>query len=177
MITIRPERTEDQPGIYRVNELAFYNPDKAPPVIEAELVNRLREADAIIQSLVAEEDGEIVGHVLFSPALIQVASLQYLAVALAPLAVLPAYQRKGIGAQLTREGIDLLRREGHQSIFLHGHPEYYPRFGFVPAASTYGIHSAEFDAPDPVFMALELQPKALKGKEGLFYYHPIFGGG
>lgn len=176
MLTIRPEQPEDRPGIYRVNELAFDHPERPRPIAEAELVDRLRLAGAVTLSLVAERNGEISGHVLFSPGRIQAGKRQLPAQALAPVAVLPAFQRQGIGSLLIREGIERLRQAGHESLFVLGHPGYYPRFGFLPAASTYGIRCADYDVSDEVFMALELLAGALKEKQGAFYYHPLFEG-
>jgi putative acetyltransferase len=91
------------------------------------------------------------------------------------MAVLPEFQNKGVGSQLIAEGIEQLRKAGHARVCVLGHPKYYPRFGFVPAYSTYGI-SCEYNVSDEVFMALELQPGAFDGVTGVFHYHPEFRG-
>lgn len=88
------------------------------------------------------------------------------------MAVLPECQRQGIGSLLVREGLRECQRIGHEIVVVLGHPEYYPRFGFVPASSK-GLRS-EYDVPDEVFMVAELTPGALKGRTGLVKYHPEF---
>lgn len=166
MITIRPERPEDIPGVYRVNELAFER--KA----EAELVNLLRDHGQVILSLVAEQDGEVVGHVLFSPMRLVTDAGELPAAGLAPMSVLPAYQKTGIGSQLIRAGLADLVVQGWRIAFVLGHSDYYPRFGFVPAVR-YAIRST-YDVPDEVFMALELVPGALEGAHGIAHYAEEF---
>jgi putative acetyltransferase len=91
---------------------------------------------------------------------------------LAPMAVLPARQRQGIGSALVRDGLGRCRELGYEAVVVLGHPGYYPRFGFVPA-SRFGI-GCEYDVPAEVFMALELVPGALRGKPGTIRYHPAF---
>ncbi len=165
MTHIRTQSAEDDSAVRQVNEAAF------PTPVEADLIERLRaEADPVI-SLVAEDDGAIVGHILFSPATLA-ADSDFVAFALGPMAVLPARQRQGIGSNLVRAGLDECARLGCRAVFVLGHPDYYPRFGFVPA-SRYGIVS-QFEVPDEVFMALELEPGALAGKAGKMRYHAAF---
>jgi putative acetyltransferase len=88
------------------------------------------------------------------------------------MAVLPERQNQGIGSALALAGLDMLRQKGEPAVIVLGHPEFYPRFGFVPA-STYGIGS-RYDVPDEAFMAIELQPGALIGKSGKVVYSPEF---
>ena len=88
------------------------------------------------------------------------------------MAVLPDHQRCGVGSRLVERGLQVLRGEGHQAVIVLGHPEYYPRFGFVPA-SRFGIRST-YDVPDNVFMALELQPGSLQNCAGTVHYQPEF---
>jgi putative acetyltransferase len=166
MKIIREERPEDIAAIYRINEQAFNRPD------EAELVNLLREHGKVLLSLVAVEDDRIVGHILFSPVTIEKGEKTVAAIGLAPMAVLPEFQNQGIGSLLVRTGLEQSRKAGHRRVVVLGHPEYYPRFGFVPA-SRYGIKS-EFDVRDEVFMALELYEGALSGCEGIVKYQPEF---
>jgi putative acetyltransferase len=116
--------------------------------------------------LVAEEDREIVGHIMFSPV-----SLSGHA-DLPPMAVVPSRQRQGIGTALVREGIEQCRANGDDAVIVLGHAEYYPRFGFLPA-SGWGILS-EYDVPDEVFMALELVEGCLAGRSGTIRYHRAF---
>ena len=92
---------------------------------------------------------------------------------LAPMAVMPERQRNGIGSALVRAGLDQCRELGYDAAIVLGHPEYYPKYGFVPA-SRFGIDS-EYEVPDDVFMAIELQSDALAGSSGRATYHAAFG--
>jgi putative acetyltransferase len=172
---IRSEQPQDQEGIYEVNSKAFHRPEHPGPVPEAELVDRLRAAGAVILSLVAVEAEEIVGHILYSTGKIQSSAGLIPVVALAPMAVSPEWQNKGIGSQLIRESLEHLRQEGYERVCVLGHPGFYPRFGFKPAHSTYGV-ACEYSVPDEVFMALELKPDSFNGISGTFFYHPEFRG-
>jgi len=162
-VNIRREGPADSYAVRRVNDLAFGRPD------EYQIVEALRTNGGVTLSLVAEAEGEVVGHIMFSPVTIDG---QYQAVALGPMAVLPEHQRRGIGSQLVQAGLDTLREEGHEALFVIGHLEYYPRFGFVPA-SRFGIRW-ERPVPDEALMALELKPGALAGKAGVVRYRPEF---
>ena len=166
MITIRSEIAEDIPAVRRVNELAFGRPD------EAALVDALRAAARPYISLVAADEGRVVGHIFFSPVELEAEDSAFI-LGLAPMAVLPEYQRQGVGSQLVREGLGECRRIGCEVVVVLGHPEYYPRFGFVPA-SRKGLR-CEYPVPDEVFMVAELRPNALSGR-GLVKYRPEFGG-
>jgi putative acetyltransferase len=162
---IREELPGDIAAIHRINTAAF------DTETEANLVDALREQKAVVVSLVAEEQGELVGHILFSPVTLSPDSSIKVA-GLAPMAVLPARQNRGIGSALVREGIARCRQLGHEAIVVLGHPHYYPRFGFVPSVK-YGIRS-EYDVPEEVFMVLELKPEALKDVTGVVRFHPAF---
>src|SRR5215510_9426273 len=164
-MTIRPEQPEDMLAIREVNEAAFGT------ATEADLVDALREQAAPIISLVADEAQAIVGHILFSPVTLDAAA-DLRIMGLAPMAVAPARQRQGIGSALIREGLERCRRLGYQAVVVLGHADYYPRFGFT-RASRFGIR-CEYDVPDDVFMLLELEKGALKGKSGPVRYHPAF---
>ncbi len=165
-IDIHEEKPEDYPSVRSVLVSAFESP------VEADLVERLREKGAITLSLVALEDGEVVGHILFTPVSIEAEGSSFEAVGLAPMAVLPERQRKGIGVKLVKDGLDLLREKGHEAVVVLGHPDYYPRFGFLKA-STFGLR-CEFDAPDEAFMVIELEKGALSGKSGVVRFQPEF---
>ena len=128
MITIRPEGPENAARIRRINELAFGQP------AEADLVEKLRQACSSSLSLVAEDDA-VVGHILFTPVVVESAERSVLGMGLAPMAVLPDRQRQGIGSQLVRRGLDILRERSCPFVVVVGHPEYYPRFGFEPASA------------------------------------------
>jgi putative acetyltransferase len=138
---------------------------------EADLVDVLRQQAPPVISLVAEDGEAVVGHILFTP----VTLLEHpdsRIMGLAPMAVAPARQRQGIGSALVREGLDRCRQLGFDAVVVLGHPGYYPRFGFLPA-SRFEI-ACEYDVPDDVFMALELQEGGLRGKAGTIRYHPAF---
>lgn len=165
-IVIRPETTADIPAIYQVNKLAFDRDN------EARLVDNLRNDGAVILSLVALVDGQIAGHILFSPVTISNESYQWLAVGLGPVAVLPAYQKQGVGSALIRSGLDKLNEMGHDVVIVLGHAEYYPRFGFKPSRP-FGIQW-EVDVPEEVFMVATLKEGALKGRTGIVRYHAAF---
>jgi putative acetyltransferase len=165
-ILIRAETAEDRALVRRVNELAFGRPN------EADLVEALRENVHPYISLVAIGDDEVAGHIFFSPVSIESGDNSFAALGLAPMAVLPAYQRRGIGSQLVREGLKESHRLGYDIVVVLGHPNYYPRFGFV-RASLKGLRS-EYDVADGVFMVAELKPAALSGCSGLVRYHHEF---
>jgi putative acetyltransferase len=166
MLKTRKERPYDTLGIHGVNAAAFGQE------AEARLVDALRQNNALTLSLVAELKGVIIGHIAFSPVTIDDGKTALQAVGLAPMAVLPQFQKKGIGSQLVKEGLEELKRSGHMAVVVLGHPHYYPRFGFVPA-NNFNIR-CEYDAPPEAFMALELRPDALKGVSGFARYRPEF---
>jgi putative acetyltransferase len=166
MVAIRDESREDAGAIRFVLEQAFGESN------EADLVEMLRRRGAITLSLVAVQENEVVGHILFSPVTIESAGSTLNAIGLGPMAVLPPYQRKGIGSQLVRIGLEQCAQAGHEIVVVVGHPEYYPRFGFAPAKQR-GIR-CEFDVPDDVFMVLELREGAVGGRGGIVKYQPEF---
>jgi putative acetyltransferase len=166
MVTIRQETSEDINSIHYVNEQAFGQPQ------EASIITRLRNRGKVSLSLVAEEESNVIGHVLFSPVTIESAKDSFEAITLAPMAVLPKHQRKGIGSELVTAGIKKCRRLGFEIITVLGHPEFYPRFGFVPAQPL-GI-GCEFDVPEDAWMLLELKRGALKGRTGTVLFQPEF---
>lgn len=166
-IRIRPERPPDVASIHALNRAAFETS------MEADLVDALRARAQPIISLVADDAGRIVGHILFSRvALSMHAELKIMG--LAPMAVLPERQRRGIGSALVRAGLARCRQLGCVAVVVLGHPGYYPRFDFVPA-SRFGV-GCEYDVADEVFMALELEPDALRGRSGTIRYHAAFAG-
>lgn len=165
---IRAETAADVEAVRRVNELAFGRP------AEANLVDALRSNVQPIISLVAILDDQVVGHILFSPVTIESEAEAFVAMGLAPVAVRPEYQNRGVGAALIRSGLAECRRLGHEIVIVLGHPAYYPRFGFV-IASTLGIR-CEFDVPDEAYMVAELTPGALRGRRGVVHYRPEFQG-
>ena len=168
MITIRPETTKDHAAIREVNALAFGREE------EGRLVEALRRLPEFIPelSLVAIEAGQVVGHILFSPMVIETTDGAVPALALAVLAVRPEFQNQGVGSELARRGLEECRSLGHKIVVVVGHPAYYPRFGFSPARAR-GL-DAPFPVPDEAFLALELVPGALDGVVGMVRYPPPF---
>ena len=166
-MTIREEQSDDVAAIRRVILEAFDGP------AEADLVDKLRANGKFALSLVAELDGQVVGHILFTEVAIEDAEPCPRALGLAPLAVLSQFQRRGVGSALMRRSLERCREMGHDAIVVVGHAEYYPKFGFLPA-SRYGLR-CEYEVPEDVFMALELRAGALQGIEGLVRYQTEFG--
>lgn len=168
-ITIREEKQEDQGAVFRINEQAFGRKE------EALLVNRLRGSTAFIPalSLVAVYENKLIGHILFTRIKITAAGQEEAtALALAPLAVLPEYQKMGAGALLVEKGMAKAAQLGYSAVIVLGHAQYYPRFGFVPAEK-WNI-SAPFEVPAASFMGKELFPHALDHITGVVTYAPEF---
>ncbi|GAB6060051.1 GNAT family N-acetyltransferase [Desulfonatronum parangueonense] len=165
MIKIRPENPQDQEAVHHLNLAAFeYGP-------EAALVDKLRSSCNEYLAFVAEEDGDVVGHILFTPATVDGSDVA--GMGLAPMAVLPSHQRKGIGSRLVRHGLDHLRQSGCPFVIVLGHPEYYPRFGFEPA-SRYRLRSQWEGVPDEAFMVAVLDRDALPEEGGTVRYRDEF---
>lgn len=163
---IRWEQPEDHAGVRVVHQLAFRQDG------EANLVDLLRIRQKVLISLVAVSDSRIVGHIMFSPVSIAAVPPDFRGVGLAPLAVHPDFQNRGIGSQLTEAGLRACRQKGYDAVVVLGHRSYYPRFGFS-RAKDFGLDN-EFNAQDD-FMVLELKPGALRGAHGLVRYAPEFG--
>jgi putative acetyltransferase len=162
---IREERRDDAARIREVNLAAFETSS------EADLVDALRRGATPLVSLVAEDDADVIGHILFSP--VTLASEPGLTMmGLAPMAVVPSRQRQGIGSALVREGIERCQRLDASAVVVLGHPAYYPRFGFLPAARL-SLRS-EYDVPEDAFMVRQLRDGALSGVSGTIRYHPLF---
>jgi putative acetyltransferase len=159
-----PEDSEELSVIHSINEVAFGSQ------YEAELVDKLRTEGAVLFALVAEIQERIVGHILFSRMSIETSDGSIPATALAPMAVLPEHQRRGIGGRLVRHGLNLLHEQGERIVIVVGHPNYYPRFGF----SSEKAHALESPFPKDAFMAMELSPGALDGVRGCVRYPAAF---
>lgn len=165
-LSIRTEDPADVPAIYQLNAAAFKGD------AEARLVGALRTNGALLLSLVAEADGELVGHISFSPVVIDSEASSLVGVGLAPLAVAPRHQRHGVGSKLVEEGLRCLRAAGHRWCVVLGHANYYPRFGFV-LARTHRIRW-EKPVPDDIFFVQALAPGGLDGVTGTARYRPEF---
>lgn len=163
MIEIREEHHHDIAAIRDVHRRAFGQEQ------EANIVDALRADGAALLSLVAAVDGRVVGHIMYSSASLD-ASMT--GAALGPMAVLPEYQRRGVGSQLVEAGNRKLKDAGCPFIVVVGHPKYYPRFGFRPA-SLHGI-TCEWDVPDDAFMVCVLDESRIEGISGLARYRHEF---
>ena len=160
MPLIRLEQPEDTEAIREILVAAFGRE------AEARLVERLRASGNMVRALVAEERGRMLGHVAFSR--IEIGDASMPALALAPLAVMPAFQRLGIGSALVSAGLQQLRISNHPRVIVVGDPAYYPRFGFVPA-SKFEL-ACPFPVPADAFMAAALARDAFKGVGGMVKY-------
>jgi putative acetyltransferase len=165
-IVVRAEMPGDRQAVRDVIRVAFGRDD------EASLVDALRDGGYVRASLVTEVDRVVVAHIVFSDLPIVCETGTVAALALAPMAVLPDYQRQGIGSQLIQAGLDACRAQGHRIVVVLGHPNFYRRFGF----------SSELASPlespfsgRPSFMAAELVAGALSGLSGKVQYPPPFG--
>jgi putative acetyltransferase len=163
LIEIREERPDDAPAIREVNKRAFRQDQ------EGNIVDALRTNGAVSLSLVAAVNGRIVGHIMYSP--ITVGGV-ITGAALGPMAVVPEYQRQGIGSKLVEAGNEKLQDDDCPFIIVLGHRNYYPRFGFRPA-SMYGIE-CEWAVPVDVFMLLVLDEAKMQGVSGLAKYRHEF---
>lgn len=164
-VTVRPEEPRDFRRVFEVEDRAFGESE------EARLVEVLRREPEVI-SLVAEVDGLVVGHVMFSPVTITSDQETWRAVGLNPLAVDPKVQRRGIGSALVHAGLKACRKLGELVVVVLGHRNYYPRFGFRPAA-TADLHYRD-EGEEPSFMVMELEPDAIGGRSGWVRFLPQF---
>ena len=159
---VRQETEADIEATREVNRRAFAQDQ------EGNLVEALRSNGAVLLSLVAIVDGEVVGHIMYSPAVVGDTT----GAALGPMAVLPEFQPQGIGSRLVEAGNRRLNEAECPFIIVVGHTEFYPRFGFTPA-SKHNIR-CEWDLPDDLFMIAVLDPPKMQGVSGLAKYRPEF---
>ncbi len=163
-IIIRKEKLSEIQQIWEVNSSAFETN------VEADLVNRLRNSGVDFLSLIAKLDEEIVGHILFTEVTLEDSEIKI--IGLAPMAVKPKFQNSGIGSVLIKQGLKECITNGYKAVVVLGHPNYYPKFGFVPSVK-FEIKS-EYDVPDEVFMVKELVESSLDGFSGIVKYHREF---
>jgi putative acetyltransferase len=162
IIEIRKEHSGDIPAIRDVNRRAFEQDQ------EANIVDALRSNGAVSLSLVATLNNRVVGHIMYSPAEFG----HVVGAGLGPMAVLPEYQRQGVGSKLIEAGNGQLKGTGCPFIVVIGHADYYPKFGFKPARPL-GM-TCEWDMPDNVFLLLVLDPGKMQGVSGPVKYRHEF---
>ncbi|MEQ9316668.1 MAG: N-acetyltransferase [Henriciella sp.] len=159
-IWIRPARAEDADAIMALNDAAFGTPD------EAKIVAQLLADGDSLASLIAHNDREILGHIQFFR--IQING-ENIGAGLGPMSAKPGHQKQGIGRGLIKLGMTMMEGQGRQLVFVLGHPDYYPKFGFSPEVA------ARYQAPwsGPAFMGIELSPAA--PRTGTLTYPKAFG--
>lgn len=166
---IRAELPQDIPAIREVNKSAFGGTQ------EVNIVDALRRSCPDLISLVAILEERVVGHILFSPVVIESSNGAVPGMGLGPLAVLLDFQNRGIGAQLVRAGLGLVQGTSCPFVIVLGHPDYYPRFGFE-RASAHGVQSQWSQVPDEAFLLLVLDKPAMQGVSGTAFYRQEFEG-
>lgn len=166
-ITVRKEESGDKQAIRHINEQAFETNS------EANLVDVMRSNYRDQLSLVAEVDTNIVGHILFTTAFIREGIQQIKGMGLGPMAVLPDYQKQGVGSAMVRHGLEEVESIGYPFVVVLGHPSYYPRFGFEPA-SKYDLKCEYEDVPEEAFMIRVFEPSLIRDISGVVYYRPEF---
>ncbi len=165
MSEIREEEPGDKESVRHVNVAAFDDGS------EAAVIEKLRVSCDEYLAFVAVEDGHVVGHILFTPVTLDGHGV--VGMGLAPMAVLPAHQRTGIGSRLVRHGLDHVRQSGCPFVIVLGHPEYYPRFGFE-RASQYRLRSQWEGIPDEAFMVAVFDREAIPEAGGVARYRNEF---
>ena len=174
-LNIGKENPSDHNWVIELTEKAFETLEISDHN-EGKLVDKLRKAPTFIEelSLVAELNDQVVGHILFTPIRIENEQENFESLILAPVSVLPEFQKMGIGGRLIRAGHLKAKELGFHSVILLGHPDYYPRFEYKPA-STWGIKSPIPLPSDDVFMAVELTKDALTNVTGTVVFPSAFG--
>ncbi|MCL2620546.1 MAG: N-acetyltransferase [Defluviitaleaceae bacterium] len=178
-MTIRLEEPRDYRAVEELTRAAFDTPDrversKVGCPLEHYIVHKLREKDGVMNlSFVAEIDCRIVGHIIYSNAhILRPCGSKVSVLNFRPISVLPEIQKAGIGSALMRYSIKEAKNMGYGAILFFGHPEYYPRFGFVPS-SDFGITDRNGNNY-PSFMAMELKESYLKDVSGKFIEADIY---
>lgn len=169
-VKIRQEDTTDYQAVFEVNKFAFGQDN------EATLVDSLRNSMAFVPelSLVATFDNEIVGHILFTKIkIVHDDRSETESLALAPMAVKPEFQNKGVGGQLIQAGLHIARQLEYKSVVVLGHKVYYRQFGF-DTAKKWGINPPFIVKDEENFMAVELINDGLRGVNGVVQYPPAF---
>ena len=167
MIEIRKEKQKDYDKVRIINDRAFGQPD------EGHIVDKLRESCKEIVSLVAVSDNEIIGHIFFSPVTIETPTGLIKGMGLAPMAVLPEFQNRGVGSRLVNEGLRIIKKMSYPFVIVLGHETYYPRFGFE-RASKFGLQCQWESIPNDAFMVKILDESVMKGFTGIAKYRDEF---
>ncbi|HPL63302.1 MAG: N-acetyltransferase [Syntrophales bacterium] len=167
MMEVRFERSEDIPSVREINQLAFARRT------EADIVDNLRKSCPDAVSLVVEEDGRIVGHIMFTPVIIEGVDKRLEGMGLGPVAVRPDLQRKGIGSALIRCGLEILRGRRCPFVVVLGIPGFYSRFGFEQA-SRHGIKSPWEEVPEDAFMINIFNNEDFRGLAGIALFRKEF---
>lgn len=172
-VTIRKEERGDYPSVFNLIEEAFRTEEQSDHR-EHFLVERLRNSGSFLEelSLVALHNERVIGHLLLTKIKINNENNSFDSLALAPVSVLPAYQKMGIGSKLILEGHRRAKELGFGSVVLLGHKDYYPRFGYQ-WCEMFGIE-LPFDVPADYCMAIELTPHSLKEVNGMVEYDGAF---
>ncbi|ACK67333.1 GCN5-related N-acetyltransferase [Rippkaea orientalis PCC 8801] len=166
-LSFRAEQPSDRLGIRQIHQAAFGSNT------EANIVGDLIERNCPRLSLVAVLDNQAIAHILFTPAIIETRDRLIEGMGLAPLAVLPEFQRQGIGSHLTTLGLETLKNRGEAFVIVLGDPDFYSRFGFI-AASSYGIISEFDNIPDEAFRIRIFNQELLNSILGVAKYQPEF---
>lgn len=172
---IRVEKFKDYKDVEELTYNAFLKAGITEEIKEHILVKKIREDKCFIPelSLVAEEDGKILGHIMYSIMNIKTnEGKQIETLSLAPVSVHVDYQKQGIGSELIRYSLDQAKQLGYGSVIVVGHENYYPKFGFKQA-KLFNL-DCEFEVPDINFFALELKKNSLKNIKGTVYYPDVF---
>jgi putative acetyltransferase len=174
MITVREELPEDAEPIRELTVSAFANSPLGYHG-EANLIESLREARLKRLSLVAVSNHQMLGHVMFSTAIIRTPDRVMTGMGLAPLSVAPDHQRRGVGSLLVQSGLEGLFSAGCSFVIVLGHPEYYPRFGFQPAMDMSISHGFQGISQCSFFLLLNPGLDSVPWKSGLAFYADEFG--
>ncbi|MDT0542469.1 MULTISPECIES: N-acetyltransferase [Streptomyces] len=167
---LREERPDDKEAVRSLHLEAFGDHGS----VVAELTDALRAALTPDRglSLVAEQAGQVVGHVMFTPSLLDAPRRLVDVQVLSPLAVTPGHQRQGVGSALVRSGVEILSKRAVPLVFLEGDPAYYPRFGFAPGGEL-GFRKPSLRIPDAAFQVLKL-PAYEAWMTGTLVYSELF---